>query len=84
MNMPTWIKKFVILLSEMTLDIYVVQYVIIDRIKGLGFFFPLNWLVLTARILFSAYILHKACALIYSGVDKAMSKKQKVVGRYKV
>ncbi len=75
-KMPTWLKKPVTLLSEMTLEIYVVQYVIIDIIRNLGLFFPLNWLVLTASILISAYILHKVCDLMYKRVDKLIATRK--------
>jgi hypothetical protein len=47
----------------MTLEIYVVQYVLIDLIRGWGLFFPLNWIVLTVIIVVSAFILHKVCNL---------------------
>lgn len=71
-KMPRWIKKIVEFLSEMTLEIYVVQYVIIAVIRDLGLFFPLNWVVLTASILLAAFILHKVCEWMYSGVDKVL------------
>lgn len=74
-KMPAWLKKIVTFLSEMTLEIYVVQYVIIASIRDLGLFFPLNWVVLTTCILLSAFILHKICDLIYKGVDKALAER---------
>lgn len=74
-KMPGWIKKVVCVCSDMTLEIYVVQYVIIAVIRNFGLFFPLNWIVLTACILLSAFILHKVCKLIYGAVDKALERK---------
>lgn len=71
-RMPQWLKKVVSFLSDMTLEIYVVQYVIIAAIRNLGLFFPLNWIVLTASILIAAFILHKVCGWLYAGVDKML------------
>lgn len=71
-KMPLPIKKSVQFLSDMTLEIYVVQYVIIDVIRDLGLFFPLNWVVVTASILIAAFVLHKICRWMYSAVDKVL------------
>ena len=46
--------KIVEFLSDHTLEIYCVQYVIIDKVRSLGLPFPLNWLLLTAMILLAA------------------------------
>ncbi len=46
--------KVVVFLSDHTLEIYCVQYVIIDVVRDWGLIFPLNWLVLTAMILLTA------------------------------
>ncbi len=75
-RMPGWFKTIVSFLSEMTLEIYVVQYVIIDVIRDLGLIFPLNWIVLTACIILAAFILHKVCGWIYTGVDKALMRNK--------
>ena len=72
-KMPSPIKKIIRFVSDMTLEIYVVQYVLINVIRGLGLVFPLNWLILTACILLAAFILHFVCSLIYKGTDKALS-----------
>lgn len=73
-KMPTWIKKAVTFLSDMTLEIYVVQYVIIRVVRDFGLFFPMNWIVLTAGILLSSWILHKVCGVIYGTADKLMMR----------
>lgn len=73
-KMPSWIKQIISFLSNMTLEIYVVQYVIIRVVRDFGLFFPLNWIVLTASILLSAFILHKACGMIYEAVDKFLMR----------
>lgn len=72
-KLPMWIKKIITLISQITLEIYVVQYVIIDRIRPLGHF-PLNWIVLTGAILISAFILHKVCDLLYAMAEKGCGK----------
>ena len=56
-------------LSKITLEIYVVQYVIIGVLKQY-FTFPINWVVITATILLAATALHYVCKLIYWAVDK--------------
>jgi hypothetical protein len=71
-KMPNPIKACFEYLSKITLEIYVVQYVIIAVLKQY-FTFPINWIVLTASILASATALHYVCKLIYWVVDKAIA-----------
>jgi len=78
-NMPDWLKKVIKSMSNITLEIYVVQYVVIDTIRNLNMQFPLNWLLLTVAIIISAWILHIVCDLIYKGVDKMLIKKQQEI-----
>lgn len=54
--LPDGVKKTITSLSEMTLEIYIVQYVIIDVLRDAAVF-PLNWLLLTAMILMAAILL---------------------------
>lgn len=68
-NLPGWIKKTAVYLSEITLEIYVVQQVIIDSLRG-ALKFPINWFVITAIILVAATALHLVCKLIYWCADK--------------
>lgn len=68
-KIPTLLKKIITLIADMTLEIYVVQYVIIGQLKGVSRF-PINWIVLTCAIFIAAFLLHKICKLIYSLVDK--------------
>ena len=63
-QMPHWIKYVVTYISEITLEIYVVQYVIIDWIRPVGRF-PLNWILITASILLAATTLHYICRYIF-------------------
>lgn len=69
-NLPNVIYSFISFISEMTLEIYVVQYVIIDLIvQRKEIHFPLNWIVITASIIGSAFVLHIICKCIYKAAD---------------
>ena len=68
-GMPKWIKKAISYIATITLEIYVVQYVLIDWIRPL-FGFPLNWLALTAAIFAAAVVLHYVCKLILWPFEK--------------
>ena len=68
-SLPKWIKKTIEFVSSITLEIYVVQYVLIDLIRPAGHF-PLNWIILTISILISAFVLRKICELFYSTIEK--------------
>lgn len=50
----TRLWKVVVFLSDHTLEIYCVQYVIIDMVRDWEMIFPLNWVVLTSAILLAA------------------------------
>ena len=71
-KMPKWIKRAVSFVAAMTLEIYVVQYVLISLLRNVAPF-PLNWLVLTAAILASAAVLHYLCKGISFLTAKAAS-----------
>ena len=71
-KMPKFVKSIITILSEITLEIYVVQSVIIEKVRDLNLVFPLNWLLLTASILLTAYILHKISEFIYKPADKLL------------
>lgn len=72
-RMPKFLRVAVTFLADRTLEIYVVQYVLIEVLRPF-FGFPLNWLVLTASILAAASILHILCKGIYGGVDLLIAK----------
>ena len=55
-KLPVWIKAVVNYLAKITLEIYVVQSVIIDAFKALKF--PINWFVITGLIIIAATALH--------------------------
>ena len=54
---PKWLNTLVDFLADRTLEIYVVQYVLIDLLRPVGRF-PLNWICITGAILFSASLLN--------------------------
>ena len=58
--MPRRIRACVEFIAARTLEIYVVQYVLIDLIRPL-LGFPLNWVALTGAILAAAWLLHWVC-----------------------
>lgn len=68
-KLPALVKKAISFVSEMTLEIYIVQYVLIDVLKEISVF-PVNWLVLTTAILGSAWILHKICQGFYYACEQ--------------
>ena len=74
-KLPKCIKFVVHCLSQITLEIYVVQYVLIELIRP-WFAFPLNWIVLTASILISAILLHSLCLYISAGLNKLKETNQ--------
>ncbi len=72
-NLPKWIKTVIAYLATITLEIYVVQYVLIDLIRP-HFSFPLNWLILTLSILIASTLLHFLCKYILKGMDFVIAK----------
>lgn len=69
MRMPLGLKKLVDFLSSITLEIYLVQYALIEMIRPIGHF-PINWILLTFTIICAAFILHKVCGFICVAVEK--------------
>lgn len=55
-KLPVWIKSIVSHIARITLEIYVVQYIIIARFSSLPF--PVNWVVITLTIIMCGTILH--------------------------
>ena len=56
-SMPTTLKKLITFISDITLEIYLVQYVLIDHLCDRAVF-PINWLLITVSIIIAAYIVH--------------------------
>ena len=65
---PSFVKRIVSFLANITLEIYVVQYVLIDCIRGMNLPFPINWICLSGMIVLAAYVLHRICALARCGI----------------
>ena len=55
-QLPKYIYKFIKLLSDITLEIYLVQSVIIAQFENYAF--PINFIVITSIILGSAYLVY--------------------------
>lgn len=72
-RVPQVIMKVVNFVADLTLEIYLVQYVLIDAIRP-HFFFPLNWIVLTLLILGSAVVLHTVCKPIVAFATKQLER----------
>ena len=72
-RLPKPIKKVISFISAMTLEIYVVQSVLIALIRPY-LSFPLNWLAITASIIIAAFILHVLCKYIIKGVEWGIEK----------
>ncbi len=73
-KLPLAVRRCIEFLATLTLEIYLVQGELIERIRPL-FGFPLNWIALTASILAAAFVLH----LVSEGVMKLthLSKNKK-------
>lgn len=57
-GLPLKIKQLISFLARITLEIYVVQQVLITYLRKLNLAFPLNWFVITVCIIVCAVILH--------------------------
>ncbi len=67
-SFPKIIKKIITFIADRTLEIYLVQIVIIEYLAS-KFSFPVNWVVLTCAIIFAAFVLHMVCGWIYKLID---------------
>ncbi len=76
-KLPKFLHTAVGFIAKITLEIYLVQNVLIEIIRDLGLFFPLNWVVLTALIVISAFVLHLAVDCGTKTVEKVVSKIKK-------
>ena len=75
-SLKGWMKKFISLISKLTLEIYLVQFVIIDHCKSVGSF-PLKWILTTFTILVAAYVLHTVCSFIFRGIDLILARAER-------
>lgn len=67
-NLPRYIKAVINFISGITLEIYLVQIGIINRLNFLPF--PFNWFVITTTIIVLAFTLHKIAALSQKPFEK--------------
>lgn len=67
------IKKVIEFIAKLTLEIYVVQNVLITVLRPL-FGFPVNWLVITASIIAAAFVLHVVSSGVIKGVEKLCAR----------
>ena len=75
-RMPKFLKAIVKFVADITLEIYLVQYVLIDALKSIAPF-PINWIALTAAIILAALALHYATKGVLWGFG-ALFKRKKV------
>ena len=68
-KLPPFIKKIIGFLANITLEIYLVQFVIINVLRG-KLSFPLNLLAITASIIAAAYLLHLVCKVLFRFFDR--------------
>lgn len=80
---PKIIKNILGYLAQITLEIYVVQYVIIEQLRSV-FGFPLNWFLLTVTILLAATILHYITVGIYKISELVVEKIKTKLDKSKV
>lgn len=71
-KLPKWIKAVITFISGITLEIYLVQIGIIDKLNFLPF--PLNWLLITGVIVILAFILNKISTLVQKPLLNAFNK----------
>lgn len=67
-KLPHSIKKVITFISEITLEIYVVQYALIPRLNIGGW--PVNWLLITGSIFVVAVLLHLCVKSVNKYTDK--------------
>lgn len=68
-KLPRTLIRIVTFLAEITLEIYLVQYVLIDLVRPHSIF-PVNWILLTSFIIISAFVLHVVCRPIINQLYK--------------
>ena len=76
-KLPATLKTIITFISNITLEIYLVQFVLIDAIRPIGHF-PVNWVAITASIILCAWILHMVCKGVYYLVDVFTAKLKKL------
>ena len=73
--MPAILKSIITFIAGITLEIYIVQYVLIDLFRNIAVF-PLNWIIITASIILAAVVLH----YIVEATSSIFNKRNKITG----
>lgn len=66
-NLCVPVKSIAKIIADMTLEIYIVQYVIIEKLRDVAVF-PINWFVVTATILMCAFVLKNISRVIVNKI----------------
>lgn len=74
-RLPKALKNIISFISGITLEIYLVQIGIIDRLNILPF--PLNWILITTIIILLAFLLHKISQFVQKPILNKLSKESK-------
>ena len=77
---PGFVKRIVSFLAKITLEIYVVQYVLIDFVRSLELVFPINWICVTGLIILAAVALHMVCAVFRRVITAVATKVRSIEG----
>lgn len=72
-NLSNPIKRSITLISTLTLEIYIVQSVIITQFQN-SYTFPSNWIITSVAILLSAWVLHIVVKSLTLLTSKLLSK----------
>lgn len=71
-KLPNWMKSIITFISGITLEIYLVQIGIIDKLNFLKF--PLNWLLITGIIVLLAFMLNKISTFVQKILLKVVNR----------
>ena len=66
---PEKVKVIISFIAKITLEIYIVQYIIIPKLTFL--IFPINWFVITGTIIISGYLLHLIGSRVSNSIESA-------------
>ncbi len=75
-KLPKAIKSVIEFVSSITLEIYLVQIILISIIKRYVTVFPLNWFALTGSILLCAWILHLIVDVLINRIPKKIGNRR--------
>lgn len=75
-RLPKAIKRVIEFVSSITLEIYLVQIILISIIKSYVTVFPLNWFALTGSILLCAWILHLVVDVLVNRIPQRIGKRR--------